>query len=237
PMSRTFVPWLVLLAVGSLLPAPGQPGRTARPSAPNGWTTAAPRDEIRPTFAFETAGGARGHGAWGIPGSRREAEAGWGKENCPGSGGKHYRFSAFYRAAGVALERRSVVARVLWKDDAGRGVPQDRATARTFAPPYGARAEAEHPATRGPTPQGWTEVSDVYRAPSKATRAAVELHLLWAPGGVVRWSGVAFEEAAAPRPRKVRLAAVHYVPRRGKTPADNRRQFVGLIEKAAAQKA
>ena len=30
---------------------------------------------------------------------------------------------------------------------------------------------------------GWTEVAGIYRAPSKATKATIELHLRWAPGG------------------------------------------------------
>jgi predicted amidohydrolase len=228
----------ILLLAALLLPAGAQPDRAVKPTQnPAGWAPAAPRDEIRPAFAFEPGGGADGKGGWLIRADRREGLHGWWTKTYPVVGGKHYRFSAFYRAAGVAVPRRSIVARILWKDDRGRTVPLDRATATTFSPPYGARAEAEHPATRGTTPEGWTEVSDLYQAPSKATRAVVELHLLWAPGSTVRWSQVALAESAPPRPRKVRLAAVHFIPRSGKTPADNREQFAPLIEKAAAQKA
>jgi predicted amidohydrolase len=236
-MLRNLAPAAVLLAaLAVLLPGHGQAGRPSEP-APAGWAAASPREEIRPAFAYEPAGGADGKGAWVIRADRREGLHGWWAKTFPVAGGKHYRFSALYQADGVALPRRSVVARLLWQDDRGRKVPLDRPTAKSYAPPYPAPHEAEHPATRGVNAEGWTEVSDTYRAPSKATRAVVELHLLWAPGATVRWSRVALEEAPAPRPRKVRLAAVHYIPRGGKTPADNRRQFVPLIEKAAAQKA
>jgi predicted amidohydrolase len=228
-------PGALLLLPALLVANPRQDGPPTRP-APPGWATAAPRDELRPAFDFEPAGGADGKGAWVIRAGRREGEHGWWTRTYPVQGGKHYRFAASYRATGVAVPRRSVVARLLWQDDRGRPVVQDRANARTFAPAYGALAEAEHPATRG-TGDGWTPVSDVYRAPAKATRAVVELHLLWAPGATVRWGSVALTEVAAPAPRKVRLATVHHVPRGGKGPADNRQQFVGLIEKAAAQKA
>ena len=40
-------------------------------------------------------------------------------------------------------------------------------------------------------------MSDTYLAPSKATRATIELHLQWAPRGRVEWGGVTFEEAPA----------------------------------------
>ena len=90
--------------------------------------------------------------------------------------------------------------------------------------------------TRPPT-AGWTEVSEHLPVPSKAPQAVVELRLLWAPGGKIRWSQVSLKETAPPAGRKVRLAAVHFQPRGGKTPAENRRQFAPLLEEAARQKA
>jgi predicted amidohydrolase len=86
-------------------------------------------------------------------------------------------------------------------------------------------------------PQGWTEISDTYRAPSRATRAVVTLRLQWAPRGEVRWSKVEFVESEAPVARRVKLAAVHLRPHGGKTPLDNCRQYEPLIAQAAEQKA
>ncbi len=65
----------------------------------------------------------------------------------------------------------------------------------------------------------------------------VELRLLWAPGGKIQWSDVSLKEVPATPERKVRLAAVHFQPRGGKTPADNCRMFAPMIEEAARQKA
>ena len=80
-------------------------------------------------------------------------------------------------------------------------------------------AEPEYP-TDGPTDTaGWTAVESIYRAPSKATHAIVELYLRWAPRARVEWSDVVFAASEPPAPRKVRLATVHYVPKGGKTPA------------------
>jgi predicted amidohydrolase len=98
-------------------------------------------------------------------------------------------------------------------------------------------AETEFPATRGDDGRGWTEVSDTYRAPSRATQAVVELHLRRARGGEVRWRGVSLSETTAPSPRTVRLATVHFKPSGGNTPEDNRRLYEPFIAEAARQNA
>jgi predicted amidohydrolase len=98
-------------------------------------------------------------------------------------------------------------------------------------------AETEFPATRGTNADGWTDVSDTYQAPARATQVTVELHLQWAASAEVRWAKVALTEAAPPAPRTVRLATVHFMPKGGKTPADNCRMYEPLIAEAAKQKA
>src|SRR5947199_155677 len=82
-------------------------------------------------------------------------------------------------------------------------------------------AAPEYPADRATDALGWTEVSDTYRAPLKATRAIVELYLRWAPGARVEWSSVALVETVAPAPRTARLATVHFRPQGKKTAAEN----------------
>ena len=210
----------------------------AASDAPEGWTTAAPREEIRPAFAYDPAGGPDGKGCFVIEADQREGLHGCWTKTFPVTGGRHYRFQAFRHVENVALPRRSAVVRLLWNDDEGRLVPNDNRTVtgayRGWAP---AIAQADHPTDKATDDQGWTEVSDVYVAPTKATRAIVELYLLWAPGGRVRWSGVSLEEVPAAPGRKVRLATVHLRPSGGKTPADNCRLFGPLIEEAARKKA
>ena len=44
---------------------------------PDGWTTAAPRDEIRPKFAYDARGGRDGKGAFVITADGREGLDGW----------------------------------------------------------------------------------------------------------------------------------------------------------------
>ncbi len=100
-----------------------------------------------------------------------------------------------------------------------------------------ASAEPEYPRESSAGNDDWVEMSGVYEAPTGATQARIELHLLWAPNGHVQWSDVAFLPTEAPAPRKVRLASVHYRPRGAKTPMDACRQFAPLIEEAARRKA
>jgi predicted amidohydrolase len=222
---------MALFGLAMLVPARERPKVDAA-----GWAPAAPRDEIRPDFAYAATGGLDGKGMWTIRADRREGQHGWWARTFPVEGGKHYRFTAAYQADGIALPRRSVHARLTWSDDKGRRVVQDRANATTYAPKYPTNAEPEYPVNRG-RKDGWALVEDVFRAPAKATRAGVELHHLWAPNSEARWSAVALDEVAAPKPRKVRLATVHHIPRGGKTMMGNCKQFEPLIARAAEQKA
>jgi predicted amidohydrolase len=224
------------LAAGSWLGFPADAPRGGDP-APDGWTTAAPRDEIRPAFTYDAKGGPEDKGCFIITADRREGLDGCWKRSFPVTGGKHYHFTAHYQATGVTVPRLSVVAEIHWRDARGRKVPLDQPPVTDYLRGATAEAETEFPKTRDADRRGWTEVADTYPAPSRATQAIVELHLRWAANAEVRWGGVALTEAEPPAPRKVRLAAVHFKPSGGKTPADNCRQYEPLIAEAAKQKA
>lgn len=206
----------------------------------DGWTTAGPREEIRPKFQREETGGKSGHGELAILADEREGLHGWWEKTFSVTGGRYYRFSAWRRAENIPVPRRSLLARVLWRDDAGKEVKRREGVVTNFSKGVVATAEPEYPRDmieKGASNEGWVEMSGVYEAPAGATQARVELHLLWAPNGNVRWSDVSFLPTEAPAPRKVRLASVHYRPRSAKTPMDACRQFAPLIEEAARRKA
>ncbi len=205
--------------------------------APEGWTTAAPRDEIRPQFAFDAQGGPNGTSCFIIRADQREGLDGCWKKTFPVQGGKCYSFETSCKASGVAVPRRSIVPMIHWQDERGRQVPCDEPTVASYLRGATGMAETEFPAPKGTNGDGWTRFSSIYRAPSKATRAMVELHLQWATNSEARFSGVAFTEATPPAPRKVRLAAVHFRPKGGKTPMDNCRMYEPLLAEAARQKA
>src|SRR5262249_13175220 len=147
----------------------------------------------------------------------------------PVAGGKHYRFHVLYRADGVTVPRRSVVAKLDWRDDDGRKVSLDEPAVSGYLRGSTPQAETEFPSTKGTDTAGWAEISDTYRAPSRAARVVVELRLRWAPGGSVLWSNVTLAETEPPAPRKVRLATTHFRPQGGKTPEGNCRLYEPLI--------
>jgi len=226
------IPALLALLVSCTAPAPG----TDSASAPEGWAPAAPREEIRPAFRFDPRGGRDGKGGFIVQHDRRDGLQGCWIRSLPIEGGKYYRFTAARRVTDVALPRRSAVARILWQDAKGKPVLLDEKWDRDVLRNFALGAEAEHPTDQGTDAAGWADVTGVYRAPSRAARAVLELHLDWAPGGRVEWGEVSFAECAAPAARKVRLAAIHYRPA-GKSAEENRQSYVPLLEDAARQKA
>jgi predicted amidohydrolase len=206
-------------------------------STPDGWQPASPREEIRPQFDHKPKGGRDGHGSLVIASDEREGLNGYWVKTFNITGGKHYRFFALRKIENIAVPRRSVVTRVIWQDDKGKSVLLDTPVVSGYLKGANPVAEPEYPTDKATDTDGWTEVSDTYHAPSKATKAVVELHLRWAPRGRVEWSGVSLTEVSPPAERKVRLAAVHFQPRGGKTPMENCRSFEPLIAEAARQKA
>ena len=150
--------------------------------APDGWSVAAPREEIRPEFAFEPAGGPQGQAAWVIEADQREGLDGAWVKTFPIHGGRCYRFSAMRKVENVALPWRSRRRKDHLAGRQGRRVNYDDAIVTGYTRGYTPRAEAEHPTDKAADARGWTEVSDTYHAPSKATQAVVELRLRWAAG-------------------------------------------------------
>ena len=230
--SRHPLPFLALLAIAALSRATFA---TAEPLH-DGWDAVSPRAEIMPEFSFEPQGGAKHAGGLVISHDRREGLDGWLQKSFAVTGGEFFRVSALRRTRDVAVPRHSALVRVLWRGEDGKAVPGDAPTGSETGGRPITSAEPEHPADGATDAQGWTTVSGTYRAPAKATKAIVELHLQHAPNGRVEWSDVSFSKTAQPAARKVRLATVHYLPR-GKSPRENCEEFAPHIAEAARQKA
>jgi len=229
--------FLVFSSIAGIFATPEPEPTPSNLNAPTAWKTGAPRDEIRPDFAFEPTGGADGKGCFVIRADSRAGLDGYWTQTFAIQGGKSYRFTAFYQAKSVALPRRSILAKLDWRDGKGQNVPLDEPTVAGYLRGSTGNAETEFPTTHETNAEGWTEVSDLFRAPSRATEAIVSLHLQWASNAEVRWSNVSLIEANDLQPRTVRLATVHYRPKGGKTPRDNCQQYEPFIAEAARKKA
>jgi predicted amidohydrolase len=230
---------LVLVSASAAVNQPDKPKADAPTpfelTPPIAWSTHAPREALLPKFTYNPKGGMDGAGAFTITADEREGQHGWFQKSFDVTGGKHYRFYAIRKASGIAVPRKSVYARVLWRDDLKNPVRSDPPEDE----PAGSipTAEPEYPVDEPSKWPGYVIVTGTYRAPTKATQAVVELHLLDAPKGSVTWSDVSFKECDPPQPHPVRLASVHFKPSGGKTPEGNCRMFEPFIEEAAKQKA
>jgi predicted amidohydrolase len=229
-------PWLLSLLAALAFAASAGAAAGPDKGPPAGWKASSPRAEIRPEMTWLPGGGPDGKGCFVIKQDGREGLHGFWSRAFDVKGGGHYRIQAWRHLRGVATPRVSAAVRVLWQDDRGRKVPLEEPAAKGYLIGWTPTAEAEYPSDRQTDPDGWTEVSDTYRAPSKATRAVVELHGQWAPGGTIEWAQVSFTAVAPPKPRTVRLATVHFRPK-GKSPMENCREFAPLVAEAARQKA
>ncbi|QDS99071.1 carbon-nitrogen hydrolase family protein [Adhaeretor mobilis] len=206
-------------------------------AAPLGWKTKSPRREIRPTFSYDPTSGPSGNGVLAISANEKAGLVGWWEKEFDVEGGTYVEFTALYRTDNIEAPRRAAVARILWRDDSGNYVTHDEISGASYNPDSRPKAEPEFPAGRGADANGWSIVSSVYRVPKSATKAVVELSYRWAPEGRVEWSDIQLIPTLAAKPRKVRLATVHYRPQEGKTSLDQCRQFLPFIEDAASRDA
>ena len=204
-------------------------------AAPDGWKTVSPREEIRPTFAWLPKGGPDHQGSFVIEADQREGLYGWWEKTFPVTGGESYRFSTQRLVSGIEVPRRAAVVRILWRDKQGRAVKHKLPSWASHRPGERPRAEPEFPVDKSSDAEGWREVSGVYTAPPNAAVAIVELNYRWAPAGRIEWAKVAFEKTSPTKPRKVRLATVHFRPREGKTSQEKCQLFAPFIQQAAEQ--
>lgn len=215
----------------AVAPPPPLPAGTST----GGWQSASPRNEIRPMFSHESTGGRSGKGVLVITADRREGLDGYWAKDFLVAGGKTYRFTAFRKTANVREPRRAALVRLLWTDDEGKKVEEDRSVITDYLRTPSGPAEAEHPADGSTDKDGWTEVTGTYKAPAKATKAHVELHLMWAPDSRIEWSDISVAETEPAKGRKVKLATVHFRPQAGSTNLEKCQAYAPFIAEAKAQ--
>src|SRR5262245_43930416 len=95
-------------------------------SAPEGWRTYAVREELAPRFwvVRDPKPTDPPTYALGLAGRGDDAVDGRWQRKVPVTAGQYYVFTAQYQAKTVATPSRSVLARILWFDAAGKQVAQ-----------------------------------------------------------------------------------------------------------------
>ncbi|MBW3598145.1 MAG: hypothetical protein KY475_12845 [Planctomycetes bacterium] len=91
PVKRCCLGWMLVFVL-SLLPSGYA---TERGLELDGWTAAAPREEVRPAFRFEADGGRDGQPSLIIEADDREGLDGYWSKTLPVEGERFYRFQAF----------------------------------------------------------------------------------------------------------------------------------------------
>jgi len=185
----------------------------------NDWKPWAPREEIAPRCFVDTTSFRSAPDSLAVSGDANAAAyGGWTYQVSGIEAGRFYRLTAFYRAQGVAEERRQILTRVDWIGSDGK---------RAGQPDHGYQTEPG---------SGWQKISLRAPAPEGARQARIELMLGWAPQGTVWFDDITFEEVPTPPARKIRIAAVSFRPKDTGSKEGSIKAFLETLDKAGAQK-
>lgn len=189
---------------------------------PASWQPWSPRDEIAPRFSSETAATSPSAPVLKITTTKASDFGAWRATVRDLRAGQLYRFTAWYQTSDVPDEKRCVIARLQWLDDA------DKPVKPSVRPPEYLADTDRH--------GGWTKVVGIVRAPDGAVAADLQLSLGFTPHGTVVWRDISVTQAEAAPERIVRVMTVHHRARGSKTAAENVAVYSKIIRDAAAQK-
>jgi predicted amidohydrolase len=159
------------------------------------------QNEETRTLEITSPGNLRCNGAW--------------KKAIPVVAGSFYRFHAEYLAQDITHPRRSVLARVYWRDEKGKQV-----------------SWPEYPRLLDPEVNGWRTLENTFKVPVSAAVADLELIFRWDEKGKVSWRNISFTPSQRPENRTVKLASINYRHLNSSGPKENRDAYGSLIEEA-----
>jgi len=196
------------------LPAKGQKVKSE-------WKFESQRESISPVSFLDNNIKFEGKPTLALKGDGKDYAAGYWYRIVEAEQGTYYQFRTYFQSSQVDEPARSILARVVWQDGAGKVV--------------GFR---EYPATLlDKTNKGWRIIEQTYQAPEGTKTAKLELHYRWDGDGVVNFGETSFEKTTPPERRMVKLATVNHRPRNSKSTEENLAAFAALVDKAGAQKA
>ena len=208
---------LAVMGIGSLAAATPRvllDAGFADAAAAAAWQPWTPRSELSPEFAFDPQGGRTG-GALRLTAPGPATFGAWRRQISGLTGGKTYRFTAWFRSENIPNERRSVIPRLQWLDAQAQPV---KVTVRP--PEYVLDTGREN---------GWTQVETTLTAPETAAGLDVQLALGFAAGASLWWDRVVLAEVDPVPGRTVRVMTVHQRPRGLRSAAANVEAFIATI--------
>jgi len=216
---------LLLCTAALLSPAMLCPAYEFAPEgAPEGWKVYSQRPDLAPKAWVEKTLRLGGRGALALSGGGHPWVNGCWTRTVEVKGGRTYHFSARYLSRNVELQRRSVLARIVWI-----GFKGPRKLRYEYPPtvlPSGKARSGE---------AAWGRIEGWCKAPDGAKQARLELVYRWDGDGEVFWDAVRFEPAPTPS-RKVRIATIFCRPRNTGGPSASVEKFARLVLEAAARK-
>jgi predicted amidohydrolase len=214
---------VLVLFSGAVVAAPLHLHETGFAAGPNGvpagWTTWSPRAEIAPRTFLDPVRYRSKPASLAVSGNGNAAEfGGWERAVNGIDAGAWYRFSVYYRSAGVPYESLQILPRVDWRVDEKRHAGR---------PDYVYKTEADGE---------WTRFTAEVQAPEHATTALLQLYLFNAPQGTVWWDDVSFEQIPAPPSRPVKIVTVNLRPQGAGSAEANVSRFIDAVERTAPAK-
>ena len=185
--------WIDAFDVDTASPPPGG-GQEMMPPDPVGWQAFAARAGTAPQVATST--GADGYALQITGGGLPQVYGGWRTRIAGITGGTTYRLSGRVLPAAIASLRESVTILLRWTGSFGPEVVPDYV--------WDLRPAEQ--------PPGAYTFERVIQAPAGSTAVDVELVLQWSADGRATFDRLSLAPAAAPAPRRVRVAAVYYRP-------------------------
>jgi predicted amidohydrolase len=179
-----------------------------------GWNPYAQRPALMQDMTKDETAGVLNQSSRGFHGN-----SAW-RKTFPVAGETYYQFRAVGHATDVDLPRRSIVAKVDWKNRAGQRI-----------------SWPDYPLSQAGSTDGGFELGGIYQAPRGAVSATIDLIFRWAERGSVQWQGVSFEPCEAPKPRSVKIATVNFRPSNSSGPEKNRQSFLPYLEQAGKESA
>ncbi|MBN1479473.1 carbon-nitrogen hydrolase family protein [candidate division KSB1 bacterium] len=177
------------------------------------WTFQSPRAEIAPTHWIDKEILYECETTLALSGDNKRYAHGWWATTLPIKPGTSYEFKTHYLARDIAEAHRSILARLLWLDEAGEII-----------------GRAEYPRTLE-NGLDWQIIQQTYRSPVDAKQAKLELVYRWDADGQVYFGATSFEETTDPPARLVKIATIHYRPQNS-TPMKNLDLFKTCVERA-----